>query len=198
MPADARTGARWFGAAALLVCTLAGAQSAQPPEAQLQLCAACHGPQGVSQLPNAPSLAGQPKLFIENQLVLIREGLRDVPEMKGLLDALKDPELIALAQYFSAQKMPASPPAKDTAAFQRGQALAAKALCGTCHLPGYTGQQQVPRLAGQPEAFLAQSLKMFRDKPGMGRDTNMAAAVHGLKDNDVTDLAHFLAHFTPP
>jgi cytochrome c553 len=199
MPVDARTAARWLAAAALLAATAgAGAQPAQPPAAQLQLCAACHGPGGVSQNPAIPSLAGQPRTFIENQLVLIREGLRVVPEMKGLLDTMKDPELIALAQYFSAQKMPPSPPATDAAAYQRGQALANRALCGSCHLPSYTGQQQVPRVAGQPESFLVQSMRQLRDKPGPGRDTIMAAALHGLKDNELQDLAHFLAHFTPP
>lgn len=38
-----------------------------------------------------PSLAGQPKLFIENQLVLIQEGLREILQMKGLLDKVTDP-----------------------------------------------------------------------------------------------------------
>jgi cytochrome c553 len=52
-------------------------------------------------MPLVPSLAGQPK-FIENQLVLIREGLRDIPA-KGMLDGLKDAELLVLAKYFSAQ-----------------------------------------------------------------------------------------------
>ena len=58
---------------------------------------ACHGPQGNSQIPRIPSLAGQPRLFMENQLVLIREGLRDVPAMKGLLDGVTDAEIVQMA-----------------------------------------------------------------------------------------------------
>jgi cytochrome c553 len=71
-------------------------------------------------------------------------------------------------------------------------------LCGSCHLPAYNGQQQVPRIAAQPEPFLLASMKQLRDRPGPGRDTIMAAALHGLKDAELADLAHFLAHFQPP
>lgn len=80
------------------------------------------------------------------------------------------------------------------AVFQRGQAPAAKALCGTCHLPDYSGREQIPRLAGQPEASLLQAMKQFRDHAGSGRDTIMSAALLGLKDDELADLTHSLAH----
>ena len=156
---------------------------------------ACHGPQGNSQIASTPSLAGQPKLFLENQLVLIREGLRDIPSMKGQLDGLKDAELIALATYFSAQTPVRTPGAVDSAIYQRGQQISRQMLCGTCHLPDYTGREQIPRLAGQQEEFLLYSMKQFRDHAGPGRDTIMSASLFGLKDNDLADLAHFLANF---
>jgi len=189
---------RALAAAALLFLslpTLAQTSSLAAVPSQVPMCAACHGPNGNSQIPLTPSLAGQPKVFIENQLVLIREGIRDIPPMKGLLDTLKDPELVALATYFAAQA-----PAKLTGTinkenFDRGQALAGKMHCGSCHLPDYSGRQQMPRLAGQNEAFLAYSMKQFRDHAGLGRDTVMSASLFGLKDNDLADLAHYLANF---
>jgi cytochrome c553 len=180
------------GAALLFAASFAPAQPASP---RLQLCAACHGPQGNSAIPTTPSLAGQPRLFIENQLVLIREGLRDVPAMKGLLVGVTDPEIVEMAAYFAAQKpMPVSG-ATNEPSFRRGQALAARGLCGTCHLPDYSGRQQIPRLAGQHEAFLAQSLKEFRDHPAPGRDTIMAASLYGFRDDELFDLAHYLANY---
>lgn len=184
---------RALSAVALLFC-LAPAQAQPAP--QLALCAACHGPQGNSQTPQFPSLAGQPKVFLENQMVLIREGLRDIPQMKGLLDGLKDAELVALATYFSTQTpvRAASGPV-NTVTWQRGKDIAGKMLCGTCHLPDYTGREQIPRLAGQQEEFLLYSMKQFRDHAGPGRDTIMSASLYGLKDGDLADLAHFLSHF---
>lgn len=184
-----------MGALFFLAAGLAHPQ--QPPATpRLQACMACHGAQGNSADPNIPSLAGQPRLFIENQLVLIREGLRDVPAMKGLLDGVPDAEIVQMAGYFAAQKpVPAAGRPVDAAAVERGKALAARGLCGSCHLPDYAGRQQIPRLAGQHEAFLLASMKQFRDHPGPGRDTIMAASLYGFKDDELADLAHYLAHF---
>ncbi len=180
-------------AAVALLFFLAPAQAQQPP--QLALCIACHGPQGNSQIPLTPSLAGQPKLFLENQLVLIREGLRDIAQMKGLLDGVKDADLVLLANYFSAQTPIRVSQSVNSVTYQRGNDTDQRMLCGTCHLPDYTGRQQIPRLAGQQEEFLLYSMKQFRDHPGLGRDTIMAASLYGLKDGDLADLAHFLANF---
>ena len=170
-----------------------GAQAQQPQ--RLELCATCHGPQGVSQNPAFPSLAGQPKVFLENQLVLIREGLRDIPPMKGTLDGLQDPDLTALANHFAS--LPPPPPAAgpvDAARYQRGKETATSTRCGICHLPDYSGRQQVPRLAGQQERFLLDVMKEYRDHPGPGRDTIMAAALYGITNQQLEDLAHFFAH----
>jgi cytochrome c553 len=118
------------------------------------------------------------------------------PADEGLLEGMKDAEIVALASYFAAQKpVPAAGGSRDEALFQRGQALASRALCGSCHLPDFSGRRQIPRLAGQHEAFLLQSMKQFRDHPGPGRDTIMAASLYGLKDQELADLAHFLAHY---
>ena len=157
-------------------------------------CTACHGPGGNSPLPAIPSIAAQPKVFIENQLVLIREGLRDVPAMKAVMAGLGDETIIALAQHFAAQ--PATAPAGERrqAQFAAGADVSRRALCGTCHLRDYRGQNQVPRLAGQQESYLAATLKMYRDKPDPGRDTAMSAALYGLNDGELQALAHYLAH----
>jgi cytochrome c553 len=185
-----------FAALALLLLH-SDASTQQPPAATVAVCNACHGPGGNSQIPLTPSLAGQPKLFIENQLVLIREGLRDVPQMKEIVAGMSDDTIIALAQHYAAEK----PIPKSAAATQEkarlGAAAASKLLCGTCHLPDYAGQNQVPRLAGQDEPYLVHSMKQFRDNPGPGRDTIMAAVLRGLSDADLANLAHYLATFKP-
>jgi cytochrome c553 len=169
-----------------------GVQAQQP--VHLALCVACHGPAGNSQNPTIPSLASQPKTFLENQLVLIRDGLRNIPSMKGVLDGLQDPELTALAQYFSVQAAVPMAGAVDQARMARGQALARTMLCGTCHLPDYAGRDHIPRLAGQQERFLRNVMQEYRDAPGPGRDTAMTAALYGLNDQQLDDLAHYLAY----
>ncbi len=176
----------------LLLCTTA-AQAQQPQ--RLELCVACHGPQGNSPHPQIPSLAGQPRIFLENQLVLIRDGLRHIPTMKGVLDGLQDPDLIVLAQYFAAQTATPVVGPVDAARYERGQVLARSMLCGSCHLPDYKGREQIPRLAGQHERFLREVMEEYRDRPGPGRDTVMTNALLGVSNAQLDDLAHFLANF---
>jgi cytochrome c553 len=183
--------------ATALLFLLPSVVPAQPSPETLAACAACHGPGGNSQIAQFPSLAGQPKVFIENQLVLIREGLRDIKEMKEVMTGMSDESIIALAVHYAAQ--PPAPKATpvDQDKARVGEQIAKKMLCGTCHLPDYVGQKQVPRLAGQNEAYLLQAMKQFRDNPGPGRDTIMAASLYGLTDADLANLAHYLATFKP-
>ena len=182
-------------AAASLLLLLPLAAGAQPKPETLAACAACHGPNGNSQVPQFPSLAGQPSVFVENQLVLIREGMREVPAMKDVLTGMSDETIIALAKYFAEQK-PA--PGRGTVrqeSVRAGEELSKKMLCRTCHRSDYSGQNQVPRLAGQQEVYLVAVMKQFRDNPGPGRDTIMAATLRGLSDADVANLAHYFANF---
>lgn len=174
------------------------AQEAAKPLPQLiASCTACHGPDGNAQNPQWPSIAGQPRIFIENQLVIIREGLRDVPSMKAVMGPLTDADIAALARHYSA--LPKVPMATAVRQAQRlrGAEISRRALCGTCHLADYTGQNQVPRLAGQNEPYLLHSLKQFRDHAGPGRDTIMSATLLGMSDRDLEDLAHYFAVSRP-
>ena len=112
------------------------------------------------------------------------------------MDGVSDAEIVELANYFAAQRMAATATGTpDAAKFQRARRRSPAAHCGSCHLPDYSGRQQIPRLAGQHEKFLLEAMKQFRDHPGLGRDTIMAASLYGLKDGDLADLAHYLAHY---
>jgi cytochrome c553 len=180
--------------AAILAAPFCYAQTAFPRQA---LCVSCHGAQGKSDIQGVPSLAGQPKLFIENQLVLMREGVREVPAMKGMLDGLTDDEAIAIAKYYSALPLIGIPADKDPQLFAQGEKLAQGMRCGICHLPNYVGRDQIPRLAGQRDDFLLHSLLQFRNGQAIGRDSNMAAAVIGVSDVDLAALSYYFARITP-
>jgi cytochrome c553 len=176
---------RWAG---LLAALFASWVHSQEP------CAACHGPGGNSVTAGIPSIAGQPKLFLETQLVLIREELRPSPQMLPIVQGMKDAEIVRLAEHFS--KLPAksmaSAPA-DPALVKQGMARAQALRCGVCHLSDFSGQNQVPRLAGQREEYLEAEMRAYRDGKRQGGDTIMAAALYGVSDADIKALAHFLA-----
>jgi cytochrome c553 len=164
------------------------------PQDRVQLCAACHGPDGNSTNPHIPSIAGQPKIFIEQQLILLREGVRTSDQMAPIVKGLKDAEIVKLAEHFSrlpATSMEAGPVQKSLA--QRGAARAKELRCGSCHLADFSGQNQIPRLAGQREAYLEAEMRAYRDGKRAGGDTIMAAALYGVSDADIKALAHFLS-----
>jgi cytochrome c553 len=177
---------RW--AAAMLTALFVFGASAQ------EACIACHGPGGNSVNPEVPSIAGQPKLFIENQLVLMREELRPAPQMQPIVKGMKDAEIARLAEHFS--KLPAksmeSAPA-DPKLVKHGMERARALRCGVCHVSDFSGQNQVPRLAGQRERYLDAEMRAYRDNKRKGGDTIMAAALYGVSDADIRALAHFLS-----
>ncbi|MFN0159701.1 MAG: c-type cytochrome [Burkholderiales bacterium] len=144
-------------------------------------------------MPGSPSLAAQPRLFLENQMVMIREGLRDIAVMRGMLKGFTDAELSAVARFYSVQPLKPQRPAADALRVTRGAALSKAGICGTCHLPDYAGREQIPRLAGQREDYLFISMRDFRDGTASGRDTIMAASLRGMSDDELRDLAHYFA-----
>jgi cytochrome c553 len=158
-------------------------------------CAGCHGLDGNSIIPGIPSIAGQPRVYLENTLVLTREGLRGNQVMQGLMKGRTDPEIIAVAKHFSllpARAQPASAPDKRLQG--QGRNLAVKLRCASCHDKTYRGREQMPRLAGQREEFLNTRMIALRDKPPPGTDTIMSATLHGVSNADIKALAHYLAH----
>jgi cytochrome c553 len=165
---------------------------------RLQLCAACHGEDGNSTNPQIPSIAGQPKLFLETQLVLFREELRKSDQMLPVVRGLKDPDIIKLAEHFS--KLPAKgmeTGKSDLALVKRGTARAKELRCNVYHLSDFSGQNQIPRLAGQREAYLEAEMRAYRDGRRTGGDTIMAATLYGVSDADIKALAHFLSRTSP-
>jgi cytochrome c553 len=167
---------------------------AQTLPEQVALCEACHGKGGNSPIAGTPSIAAQPRTFLENQLVYFREELRNAPVMQGVAKGMKDENITALAKHFSEQaaRVVATGPA-DKALSARGSELAAKMHCGECHLPRYQGRAQMPRIAGQREEYMVDTMIAYRDNKRTGADTTMSEVLYGMSDADIRALAHYLA-----
>jgi cytochrome c553 len=162
--------------------------------ARAAACVSCHGAPGRAPLPMMPSLDGQMAHYLELQLVLMREGLRDVPQMADMLNGLSDRDMGDVAAYFAAQKPPPPAVSRDAKLHARGAALAKAMICGNCHGDDYRGQKHVPRLASQREDYLALSLRAYRDSQRTGIDTSMNGVMYQAADSDIRALAHYLAH----
>jgi cytochrome c553 len=157
-------------------------------------CLECHGSAHKAAQAGVPLLAGQKHAFLVLQMFYLREGLRDVPQMKGMLNGYTDRDLEDVAAYFARQKPAAGKLSNQGALRARGEQLARSRGCNSCHLDDYSGQKHVPRIASQREDYLVIALKAYRDNKRTGTDTSMNEAMYRVSDPDIAALAHFLAH----
>jgi cytochrome c553 len=86
----------------------------------------------------------------------------------------------------------------DAKLMKQGMERAKALRCGVCHVSDFSGQNQIPRLAGQREEYLVSEMRAYRDNKRTGGDTIMAAALYGVSDADIKALAHFLSRSTSP
>jgi cytochrome c553 len=159
------------------------------------VCLACHGADGQSRVPDTPSLGGQPTFFSVAQLFLFREGRRNNAAMVEAAKGLTNDDLVAFADRI-ARLPPPPPPADppDPNRFTRGRTLALRHPCGVCHNPDFSGREQMPRLANQREDYLLKAMREYKSGARLGYGGAMAQELAGLTDQELIDLAHFLAH----
>jgi cytochrome c553 len=180
-----------------IACGASLAQKSADPSrgaARAAACLDCHGAASKPAQAGVPVLAGQHHEYLVLQMFYLREGLRDVPQMAGVLNGYTDRDLEDVAAYFARQKPAAARRSGNDALRARGEALARSRGCNGCHLDDYSGQKHVPRIAGQREDFLAIALKAYRNNKRTGTDTSMNEAMYRVSDSDIAALAHFLAH----
>ena len=79
-------------------------------KAKAQACSTCHGPLGLSQLPNAPHLAGQPELYVAEQLKAYRSGRRSNEIMNVIAKPLTDEDIDQLAAFYASLVIVVRPP----------------------------------------------------------------------------------------
>lgn len=64
-------------------------------------CAVCHGALGLSTMPNAPHLAGQPQIYLTEQLRNYRSGKRTHEVMGVIAKPLSDQEIEDLSAWYA-------------------------------------------------------------------------------------------------
>jgi cytochrome c553 len=188
-----------FLSAIVLLAAMSAADAAPPesppkPPAIAVTCVACHGQKGVSPMAGSPSLAAQPDIFIQYQLVFMRDGARDAGVMKAVVKNLTDDDIRDLGAYYAA--LPPPPPFKATGQVdeQKVAALIQQRHCDSCHKADFAGQGESARLAGQRPEYLLKALSDYR--AGVRRGRGLAAMMEvsvTLRDEDMQMIATYLA-----
>lgn len=97
-----------FSAAVSLLALCVPSFSAQAQDINLgrtkaaTACAVCHGPMGMAMQPGVPHLAGQPQLYVAEQLKNYRSGKRPHEVMAVIAKTLTDADIEALSHWYAA------------------------------------------------------------------------------------------------
>ena len=161
-----------------------------------ELCTGCHGDGGISQTENIPSLAGQPDQFIQWQLVFFRGGSRKNEQMQPIVEQIGNEDIRSLGAYFASLTPPkASAPDDNPDLSKKGAQAASGRRCASCHTDSYAGTKAVARIAGQREEYLVKALHDYKSgvRTG-GAGAAMTDVAYPLSDEEITALAHYLAH----
>jgi cytochrome c553 len=179
-------------ALALLTANVASA-GVEEGRAKAEVCGACHGVDGNSATSDYPILAGQASRYIYLQLKDYKEGRRKHALMTPMVANLNKQDMRDLGDYFAAQKLKPVAFQADGAKVARGKKVADDALCPMCHLGGFAGQNEVPRVAGQHQAYVLRQLMAFKQKERTNDAGNMQSVMRNITVEDIEALSHYIA-----
>jgi cytochrome c553 len=161
---------------------------------RLAPCLACHGDNGQSTVTEVPSLGGQPVFYLSVQLYMFRAGMRNIEPMPAMMKGLGDDELARMAQEIAKLPSPSpTPDLADPARFARARGLIQQHRCNFCHKQDFSGEEGAPRLAAQREDYLIKAMREYKSNVRRAYDPSMADVMHPISDDDILDLAHYLA-----
>jgi cytochrome c553 len=214
----------WLPAAVSIhACLLSALGFAQAPSGKpdlaraqqivTQVCAACHGVEGISAAPTNPHLAAQHAEYTSKQLDNYRIGLRKNPVMMAMAANLTPEESRSIGVYFESKKpKPGSARDKELAElgqkiYRGGNSKTGLPACSSCHLPTGGGiPSQYPRLSGQFADYTYAQLQGFvkGDRGGEiktadgklvedSRGSVMAAVAAKMSDREMRAVAEYIS-----
>ena len=160
--------------------------------AKAEACAACHGPGGRSVVAQFPILAGQTSRYLYLQLRDFQEGRRTNELMTPLVAGLTRDEMREISNYFSKQKPPLQTFKTDPEKARLGKLKSDETLCTMCHLGGFAGQNEVPRVAGQHYDYIVKQLTDFKARTRTNDAGTMTSVANTVNAQDIENLAHYL------
>lgn len=158
-------------------------------KAKAQLCAACHGENGISAIPGTPHLAAQPALSIFYQLLQFRDQRRKGGGMEAIAATLNEQDMRDIAAHYASLPAPAPQSGGDEGKIARGQQIAQQQYCSSCHGAQLQGQKHVPRLSGQSSEYFIAQLRNLRSGARADMDGTMASAARSLTDEEIEAMA---------
>lgn len=172
-------------------------------QALAQPCAACHGPQGISPSGAFPNLAGQQMSYLAKQIMDIRDGNREVPQMAGQVDDYSDQDAWNVAAHFAGQEAnlgqandeDAELLARGEEIYRAGDMAKGIPACSACHLPTGVGigSAVYPGLSGQYAQYTVSTLQAFASGDRSNSPNNVMADIAAkMSDADMEAVANYV------
>jgi len=156
-------------------------------EAIANACTSCHGDDGNSSQANIPSIAGQDPEYIVSAIKAYKDGKRLDKNMQTAVAELTNSDIANYAAYFSAQTR-IKP---EIRILEAPEVLAEK--CFRCHgRKGLGTDNKIPRLAGQLESYLFNSLRQYSNETR--KQSTMHAMSAHLSLIELKAIAKYFAH----
>lgn len=190
------------GIVAALCCASGGADMIDTSEMSAwEVCALCHGADGVSVSAKFPKLAGQKRPYIEYQLRQFRQRQRmnDGGQMQSVSTEVGEDDIAGIAAYFSRLPLPALK-VTEVAAERLQQQHVGKQLfeqgkpgvpaCRGCH---GRAKSPAPWLDSQHELYLRKQLQDFAAGKRQSQLAPMVKIASALTNDEIDALAMYLS-----
>ncbi|WP_424970511.1 c-type cytochrome [Dinoroseobacter sp. S76] len=150
------------------------------------MCRTCHGVDGYAAIPIAPHIGGEPKEYLEAQLMAFKTGARQHEMMSVVASGLSAQQISDVSAWYANHRVVATLP-EGVSADQ------APAACVSCHGPdGISVLLDAPNLAGEVNIYIDTQLKAFRS--GKRQHEIMTEISADLSNEEIRALAEWYAN----
>ena len=168
------------------VPAVVSAADAEAGKAKAAVCAACHGQNGLAQIPTYPNLAGQNEQYLVSALKAYKNKQRSGGQaaiMQGQAAALSDTDIANLAAWYSGHTVEVD---------LKQDPVRAPEQCVACHgADGLHLLEDAPNLAGETNIYIDTQLKAFRN--GKRVHEIMTPIAQELSDEEIRAIADWYA-----
>ncbi|MBK8018967.1 MAG: cytochrome c4 [Betaproteobacteria bacterium] len=171
---------------------VSGSAVAEDVTTKVAACIACHGEDGNSTIPDNPDRAGQSARYIYLQLRDYKEG-RLNPIMSAIASGDGQAGYVGSRQLLQLQEAEAE---RLQGGCRQGDARQEGGRrCALSHVPPgrIFGQNEVPRVAGQHQAYIYKQLMAFKTKE-RNNYADMNAYIKNIPEADIEALSHYIAN----
>lgn len=158
----------------------------------LETCNGCHGKEVLSEDPSVPLIHGQSFQYIYRQLKDYKLNVRSHEIMTLIASGLKKKIMMTLAEHFSGE---------DWSEFRTetnyDEKLALDIIsagqCSQCHGTFNSSDLAAPRLAGQKESYLIQTMTAFKNRTRLNAP-DKSSLFETISEDEIKAMAGYLAN----